>query len=97
MKPELMKNWLVVQNGRQIDIHAIDYTERREITVVADVRDEACAHLIANSPKYKEALEKIVDSMKLADGESADPRAQRMFELAYAALGLETQCEAASA
>jgi hypothetical protein len=93
MKPELMKNWLVVQNGKRLDIHAIDPLERREITVVADVRDEACAWLIANAPKYKEALEKIIAESQLADGESLEPKAQKMFDLAFSALGLENQSE----
>ena len=94
MKPGLIQNWFVVQNGRQIDIHTIDKDERREITVVADVRDEACAHLIANAPKYKRALEQIVSALQLADGETANPKAQKMFALAHEALGLHNQsCE----
>lgn len=94
MKPELMKNWHVVQNGRQLDIHARDYAERREITVVADVRDEACANLIANAPKYAQALEKIAALSSLADAESADPRMQEILGVAMAALGPQVQAQA---
>jgi hypothetical protein len=62
MKPELMKNWFVVQNGRRIDIHVIDTAARRELVVVAGVRDEECANLMANAPEYKAALEALVNS-----------------------------------
>jgi len=71
MSPELMTNWFVVQNGRQLDIHVIHPVERREITVVADVRDEACANLIANAPRYKQALEYIAAFFPLTDNETA--------------------------
>lgn len=70
MNPELMKNWFVVQNGKRIDIHVIHPVERREITVVADVRDEACANLMANAWRYKEALEKITEYFPLTDNET---------------------------
>jgi len=93
MKSELMKNWYVVQNGRQIDVHVKDITEGREITVVADVRNEECAALIANAPKYKEALEQIVRSLQLGDGESCDPRASQMHDLAASSLGLKAESE----
>lgn len=42
---------------------------------------------------YRPALEKIIDCLKLADGEKADERAQRMFEIAFKALKLETESE----
>jgi hypothetical protein len=47
MKPHLMRDWYVVQNGAQIDIHVRDKEEGRELTVACNVRDEECAKLIA--------------------------------------------------
>jgi len=58
MKPHLMKDWYVVQNGGQIDIHVRDKEAGREITVVANVRDEECAKLIATASNCQEAIEK---------------------------------------
>lgn len=58
MKPHLMKDWYVVQNGKQIDIHVRDKNEGREITVVADVRDEECAKLIALASNVQDEIRK---------------------------------------
>lgn len=97
MKPELMKKWFFVQNGRQIDIHVKDCAEDREITVVANVRDEECAYLIAGAPRYREALEKIVGLMKLPDGEIDDFfRARQMYLLAFDALNHADHTESES-
>ena len=53
-----MKDWYVVQNGGQIDIHVRDKEEGREITVVANVRDEECAKLIALASNVESEIQK---------------------------------------
>lgn len=75
MKDEMMQKWFVVQNGRQIDIHTRVPSEDRELTLVADVRNEEIAKLIAMAPTLKRLVAEARVLM-LAEGESTDVEIQ---------------------
>lgn len=57
------------------------------------LEDRANAQLIANAPRYYDALVSIVDSLKPHDGQIVDATASKMQWIAIKALGLDAQSE----
>jgi hypothetical protein len=78
-------DWFVVQNGDQVDIHKIDYTQARELTVACNVGEHA-AELVRRWNAHAELLEVC---QMAASSIKVDPMA--LLEAARAAVKKVTQ------